>query len=1613
MTYCRLFRTVFLILFLFSYSHSNSQSIKIKADLSKGYDISNLNFGYNQSTGVYYQNTYESASFDHLYFGKQCNQKPNLIIDTAFTTKFAELKPQVIRFPGGEEANYFHFYNGQSLDDISCDFNGASWNKGNGYNFEEVIFKAPLYHASNSYQYDPMFNRNYIYDFVDMVKDVEKKYGQKTQVLFVANLLQFFKHQSSFNVIPECLNPNDICFKNRLQEIINAIDFLRFHGVDVVGVELGNEMWADHKMKLGGANEVTTAKYFELCAIVSDRLKEKFDNMPMGIVVHQPVCYGADSERNKWNMDLKEFFKNPLNKEKFDALILHAYYEGFGYRKRITNPCNEYDFVNFSSDDLFSRKFILDILEEIHQIDTQKEIWYTEWNASKTQDFNLNQSLKHSIFIQNMLMSIMEFNRRKGKDVVKHEIIHTVGGVGNINNATTQLIRTTPPLNIVGNVNKSSRKVEFTGSGFAVKNQLVSILSDNKNILKLESETSLFKDNFYPNKLSTDLFYLDENGKKQLMVYYANKGKDSIILDIESIINRETNKFFEAVSFFHQYLRTGDDPLAEGAVQNLNSEHLFQIKNSLDENKKIYLKDYAMGFVLIDIAENESCAQFKYSQKDCNNNYEFEPKLKPGIHTWQVSGDTLNYQDSIFTYSFSPGEYTVTHIFSGEDCLTDTFETKLRIEQDLSIRSLEVVNETCGQKNGGFQLKIEGGIAPYKITFDSREELFGGNYYKINSLHSGEHTILIEDQLGCIADTTIFINDTAVGSCSFVTVWDLSKKGFLQNDNISFYKDVLKGGAQYIWEEISPGNAKGKGTIPAGEGLFILAELPKNAIIRLSIRHENLKAFYINRSDNAQRLIDVEQWGTAKWKTMANAFNGCINLTISAIDIPDLSGVNNMSQMFQGCSSLNGPVNINEWVTTGVADMSGIFRNAVNFNMDISNWDTESAINMSHMFRGASTFNKDIGAWNTEKVTNMSYMFYEAISFNKDISDWRTSSVINMMYFLSKAESFNHNLGGLYLNSSVNLTGLIDNSGLDCENYSLTLKGWSQNPSTPKGRNLGAANLTYGDMGAESRDNLNTNNGWTISGDIYSPEDCNTCQTIFQAVSKNTCYPEEAGITTDSLKTKNNCDSIVVTKTTLLESKYVYLNEHVCDQQDEGSYLQYYTGSNGCDSIVTIKKTYSGSTETVINQTTCDPTLEGIEFKTYQSVYGCDSLVMIVTELLPSQEMTLEKFTCDPVLEGNTTDTLMNVFGCDSIVKTITKLLPSYDTTIYLSTNNRSGVGQEVLLFSKANGCDSIVTIITILEEIQIPYASLDYFTNFSNGTDQYWSLHSDGKSIIETRTETKGPNKGKTNVVFSTPIPESRNERLAYTIAHADLKVNLQSLKPSSEIWMDFNWETYDNPNKSDIQSDTSGVYYINGNSGEVLKILNYEKVKGNNIGIINLTEWAENNNIQLSNKSTIRFVYRTNAIYNPQSFKSGGLHIESVRIYETQVNFSSKINSDDSGINTNSNSTSETSMRATLLEEETALLPNEELVVNVYPNPVKSGERINIELSSFSDKEVFIELIDISGRRFDGLTIGTSDLIGRTIQYQTNQYVNPGNYFLSITLGNKKSIQKVVIMR
>jgi surface protein len=256
----------------------------------------------------------------------------------------------------------------------------------------------------------------------------------------------------------------------------------------------------------------------------------------------------------------------------------------------------------------------------------------------------------------------------------------------------------------------------------------------------------------------------------------------------------------------------------------------------------------------------------------------------------------------------------------------------------------------------------------------------------------------------------------------------------------------------------------------------------------------------------------INNWTTANVTNMnamfrdATAFNQPIGnwITSSVINMSELffeatsfnqpignwntSNVILMTSMFRGASSFNQP--IGNWNTANVVDMVGMFFDATAFNQPIGNWNTSNVINMNVMFSQASSFNQPIGNWNTGNVTTARMMFLNAAGFNQPIHKWNTANVTDMGEMFFGASAFNQSLGDWSLHPFVNLNNLLDNSGLDCGNYTATLIGWSEKASTPDYLSLGAAGRLYGTNAAAARTNLTTTKNWLISGDAASGTNC-------------------------------------------------------------------------------------------------------------------------------------------------------------------------------------------------------------------------------------------------------------------------------------------------------------------------------------------------------------------------------------------------------------------------------------------------------------------------------------------------------------------------------------------
>lgn len=344
----------------------------------------------------------------------------------------------------------------------------------------------------------------------------------------------------------------------------------------------------------------------------------------------------------------------------------------------------------------------------------------------------------------------------------------------------------------------------------------------------------------------------------------------------------------------------------------------------------------------------------------------------------------------------------------------------------------------------------------------------------------------------------------------FVTVWNLSEVP-APNTQITFGVST-SGTVNYSWETI-PAAVSGSGTFTGSTAT--ITGLPAFATIRVSIKPANFQRIIIDQGIDRGGLMLVENWGNTAWTSMQDAFRGCYNMQVTATDVPDLTNVNELIQMFAGCTNLNSPTNINSWNTAAVTEMrnmfdfatafnqnigawntaavtnmSGMFAGASSFNQDIGSWNTGAVFLMANMFNGASAFNQNIGSWNTSLVDNMGAMFFEASSFNQNIGSWNTAAVFFMNEMFSGATAFNQHIGSWTLNPGVNLNNMLDNSGMDCNNYSASLIGWAANPATPNGRTLGAVGRQYGTNAVSARANLTGAKGWTITSDAASGTFC-------------------------------------------------------------------------------------------------------------------------------------------------------------------------------------------------------------------------------------------------------------------------------------------------------------------------------------------------------------------------------------------------------------------------------------------------------------------------------------------------------------------------------------------
>lgn len=177
--------------------------------------------------------------------------------------------------------------------------------------------------------------------------------------------------------------------------------------------------------------------------------------------------------------------------------------------------------------------------------------------------------------------------------------------------------------------------------------------------------------------------------------------------------------------------------------------------------------------------------------------------------------------------------------------------------------------------------------------------------------------------------------------------------------------------------------------------------------------------------DNREKISSIEQWGDTQWTSMNSAFLGCINLSMNAQDLPDLSQLTDLSLMFSGAYYINST--ISDWNISNVTNLQSMFKNAYYFNQPLNNWDVSNITNMSGMFYGASSFNQPLDNWDTSNVTTMTSMFSGALSFNQPLANWNVSNVTNMYNMFHNALAFNQAINSWDVSNVTLMNGMLAN----------------------------------------------------------------------------------------------------------------------------------------------------------------------------------------------------------------------------------------------------------------------------------------------------------------------------------------------------------------------------------------------------------------------------------------------------------------------------------------------------------------------------------------------------------------------------------------------------------
>jgi len=130
-----------------------------------------------------------------------------------------------------------------------------------------------------------------------------------------------------------------------------------------------------------------------------------------------------------------------------------------------------------------------------------------------------------------------------------------------------------------------------------------------------------------------------------------------------------------------------------------------------------------------------------------------------------------------------------------------------------------------------------------------------------------------------------------------------------------------------------------------------------------------------NNGGDKDLIHEIKSWGPLRLGNSGGYFFGCVNMTVTATDILDLTGTTSGGSFFYNCDSITTIPSINSWDWSNIENMNGTFQNMTLFNQDLSGLDVSNVTAMRFALSDTLNFDQDLGSWNVSSLIDATTFF--------------------------------------------------------------------------------------------------------------------------------------------------------------------------------------------------------------------------------------------------------------------------------------------------------------------------------------------------------------------------------------------------------------------------------------------------------------------------------------------------------------------------------------------------------------------------------------------------------------------------------------------------------------